>query len=210
MSAFTIPYKPIFSNFYNKITLTINEWVSNSYEAYEGGQFHFIFSIDRIDNNLIYLVPDDPIYSFSRPMNYIDNFTLSFGSMLPKITLDPDRAYVNTFDYTSSSGILTFASPHNLITGDLIYITNFTTPEPARDIVIVEEMNRPEGHIITKKDANSIVINVNLSLIRRADPIGSSNYPIDTFEQQALVYFASKRITIPFRFRYLTDYTTRG
>lgn len=207
VSAFTIPYKPIFANFYNKITLTINQWISNSYEAYEGGQFHFIFDIDKIDNNLIYLKPAIGSYEFSKPVNYIDNFTLSFGAMLPKITFDTDRMYVNTFDYTSIYGILTFSTPHNLVSGDLVYITGFATPELARDVVIISEVNRESGHIIVKKDNYSILINVNLSLIYHEEPVGSGIYPINSFTQQALVYFASKRITIPFTMTYLTNYT---
>ncbi len=204
---FTIPYKPVFVNFYNKITLTINEWTSNSYEAYEGGQFHFIFDITKVDNNLIYLTPVDTAYSFSTPMNYIDSFTLSFGAMLPKITFDPDRMFISTIDYSSEYGIITFATEHNLVTGDLVYITGFSTPEPAKDVVIINEMNRDGGHIIVKKDTKSILLNVDLSLVRHEFPFGSGQYPIDTFTQDVLVYFASKRIQIPFRLKYLTNYS---
>lgn len=207
VSPFTIPYKPVFVNFYNKITLSINEWISNSYEAYEGGQFHFIFDIDKIDNNLIYLKPIDTSYTFSKPMNYIDNFTLSFGAMLPKITFDPDRMYVQSFDYTSQYGIITFANEHNLVTGDLVYVSGFSTPDLARDVKIIEEVNRSSGHIIVKKDNYSVLLNVNLSLVRHEVPIGTHQYPIESFTQEVLVYFASKRIKIPFRMRYLTNYT---
>lgn len=208
VSPFTIPYKPVFINFYNKITLTINEWVSNSYEAYEGGQFHFIFDIDKVDNNLIYLRPVDPTYSFSKPMNYIDNFTLSFGAMLPKISFDPDRLYVNSFDYTSVYGVVTFLKPHSLGTGDLVYVSGFTTPDPARDVVTISEVNRDSGHTIVKKDNYSVLLNVNLSTVRHEDPVGSGNYPIESFQQEVLVYFASKRILVPFRIRYLTNYAS--
>lgn len=207
VSPFTIPYKPVFANFYNKITLSINEWVSNSYEAYEGGQFHFIFDIDKIDNNLIYLKPVDTSYTFSTPMNYIDNFTLSFGAMLPKITFDADRMYVQSFDFTSAYGIITFANEHNLVTGDLVYVSGFATPDLAKDVKIIEEVNRSSGHIIVKKDNYSILLNVNLSLVRHEIPPGTNQYPIESFTQEVLVYFASKRIKIPFRMRYLTNYT---
>ncbi len=207
ISPFTIPYKPVFVNFYNKITLTIDEWVSNSYEAYEGGQFHFIFDIEKVDDNLIYLRPTDNTYSFSRPMNYIDNFTLSFGAMLPKISFDPDRLYVSSFDYTSVYGVITFATEHNLVTGDLVYVSGFATPDLARDVSIITEMNRDAGHIIVKKDNFSILLNVDLSQVRHEVPIGSNQYPIESFTQNVLVYFASKRIQIPFRISYLTNYT---
>lgn len=205
ISPFTIPYKPVFVNFYNKITLTINEWVSNSYEAYEGGQFHFIFDIDRVDNNLIYLTPIDNVYTFSKPMNYIDNFTLSFGAMLPKITFDKDRMYAKSFDYKSKLGIITFGELHNLVTGDLIYISGFTTLEEAQDVETINEINRSAGHIIVKKDNYSILINVDFSKMRRIDSKDGS-YPIDSFKQNVLIYFASKRIKIPLRVKYLTNY----
>jgi hypothetical protein len=208
ISPFTIPYKPIFVNFYNKITLSINEWVTNSYEAYEGGQFHFVFDIDKIDNNLIYLKPVDATYRFSRPMNYIDNFTLTFGAMLPKITFDKDHMFVSSIDFTNQYGLFIFTEPHHLVTGDLVYISGFTTPTVSADITMINEVNRDNGHIIVKKDNYSFIINVNLSLLRKETPIGSGVYPIDSLEQVISVYFASKRIMIPLRLKYLTNYST--
>lgn len=207
VSPFTIPYNSRFVNFYNKITMTINEWASNSYEAYEGGQFHFIFDIEKIDNNLIHLTPVDNVYTFSKPMNYIDSFTLSFGGMLTKLELDKDRQLVKSIDYTNQFGLLTFNEPHKLVTGDLVHISGFTTPDPARDVELINEVNRLSGHTIVKKNSYSIFINVNLSLARYAVPLGSNIFPIDTFTQTILVYFASKRIQIPLRVTYLTDYS---
>jgi hypothetical protein len=67
-------------------------------------------------------------------------------------------------------------------------------------------MNRDSGHIIVKKDNFSILLNVDLSQVRHEYPIGTGQYPIDTFIQDVLVYFASKRIKIPFRMKYLTNY----
>jgi hypothetical protein len=203
---FTIPYNPIYVTFYNKITLSINEWASNSFEAYEGGRFHFCFEIDQIDNNLIYLRPVNSTYSFSKPMNYIDNFTLSFGAMFPKIAFDPDRAKPSRFDYHNHYGLIYFTSPHRLVTGDLIYITEFTTPDPAGDVEIINEVNRPQGHTIVKKDNWAFIINVDLSSIRKEFPPQSRTYPIDAFDQPAMVFFASKRIQIQFRLKYLTNY----
>ncbi|KAG6958961.1 hypothetical protein JG688_00010302 [Phytophthora aleatoria] len=84
---FTIPYKPVYATFYNKITLAINEWAANSYEAYEGGQFHFGFVIDHIDNNLIYLIPINSTFSFSKPVNYIDSFTIGLVQFFQRFLL---------------------------------------------------------------------------------------------------------------------------
>ena len=203
ISAFTIPYKPAFDNFYKKITLSINEWTTNSFQAYEDGAFHFMFNIDKIENNLIYLNPVDKVFRFIKPVNYIDNFTLSFGAMLPKIAFDEDRMSTSLIDYTSSDGIITFDSPHNLITGDLVYISNFTTLDSALDVNFINQINRSDGHIIVKKNNTSIIINMDFNEIRHADPPNSNIYPIDSFTQIIDVYFASKRIQIPLRIRHL-------
>lgn len=203
---FTIPYKPVYATFYNKITLSINEWTTNSFEAYEGGQFHFCFDIDKIDNNLIYLKPVNPTYSFSIPVNYIDAFTLSFGAVYPKIIFDPDRMVPSEIDFSNPYGLFTFDSPHGLVSGDLVYISGFSTPDSAKDMDIITEVNRSEGHTIVKKDPYSILINVDLTAVRYESPINSGRYPIDSFNQDVVVYFASKRIQIQMRFRYLTSY----
>lgn len=203
---FTIPYKPVYATFYNKITLSINEWTTNSFEAYEGGQFHFCFEIEKIDDNLIYLRPINSTYSFSTPVNYIDSFTLSFGAVYPKIAFDADRMIPSAIDYTNPYGIFTFAMPHGLVTGDLVYISGFSSPDPARNASEIAEVNRPEGHVIVKKDKYSIIINVDLTPIHYESPINSGRYPIDSFTQEVLVYFASKRIQIQMRLRYLTSY----
>ena len=204
--SFTIPYKPVYATFYNKITLTINEWAANSFEAYEGGQFHFCFDIEKIENNLIFLKPINSVYSFSKPVNHIDDFTISFGAVFPKISFDADRMYPSIIDYTNPYGLLTFSDPHGLVSGDLVYISGFDTMDPAKDVVIITEINRPEGHSIVKKDNYSFIINVDLSVLRREDPVGSGIYPIDSFQQQVIVYFASKRVQIQMRLRYLTSY----
>lgn len=203
---FSIPYKPVYATFYNKITLTINEWSNSSFEAYEGGQFHFCFDIEKIDNNLIYLRPINSTYSFSRPVNYIDSFSLSFGAMLPKIGFDLDRMYPSKIDYKDEYGLFIFDQPHGVVTGDLVYITDFNTPDEARDVETIKEVNRPEGHVIVKKDNYSFIINVDLRSVHHEDPPLSGIYPIESFDQRALVYFASKRIQIQMRLRYLTSY----
>ncbi len=203
---FTMPYKPVYSTFYNKITLGINEWSSNSFEAYEGGQFHFEFDIDKIDNNLIYLTPINRVYKFSNPVNRIDSFSLSFGAVYPKIALDSDRMTPSSISYTDTLGLLTFAEVHRLVTGDLVYISGFDTPDPARDVVMINTVNRTEGHTIVKKDNYSFVINVDLTAVRHEVPEGSQIYPIDTFDQLVSVFFASKRIQIQMRLCYLTNY----
>lgn len=204
---FTIPYKPVYATFYNKISLSINEWISSCFEAYEGGEYHICFDIEKIDNNLIYLRPINPIFAFAKPVNHIDACTISFGAVYPKISFDPDRMTPSSIDYTNPYGLFTFSTTHGLVTGDLVYISGFNTPLPARDVSTILEVNRAEGHSIVKKDNYSFIINVDLTTVYNESPVGSGIYPILDFNQSIIVYFASKRVQIQMRLRYLTNYS---
>lgn len=204
---FSIPYKPTFDNFYKQISMTILEWGANIFEAYEDSQFHFALDIDKIEDNKIYLVPVNNIFRFYKPVNYISDFTLTFGAFLPRITFDEDRMNISSIDYTSKLGVITFASNHNLITGDLVYISDFTSLTPAQNDTLLNEINRASGHNIVKKNNTQIMINIDFSPMRYEDPIGSNIYPIDSFVQNPMVYFGSKRISIKMRIRYLLNTT---
>lgn len=202
---FSIPYKPTFDNFYKQISMTIIEWGANIFEAYEDSQFHFALDIDKIEDNKIYLIPVNNIFRFYKPVNYISDFTLTFGAFLPRITFDEDRMNISSIDYTSKLGVITFASNHNLITGDLVYISDFTSLTPAQNDTLLNEINRASGHNIVKKNNTQIMINIDFSPMRYEDPIGSNIYPIDSFVQNPMVYFGSKRISIKMRIRYLLN-----
>lgn len=202
---FSIPYKPTFDNFYKQISMTIIEWGANIFEAYEDSQFHFALDIDKIEDNKMYLVPVNNIFRFYKPVNYISDFTLTFGAFLPRITFDEDRMNISSIDYTSKLGVITFASNHNLITGDLVYISDFTSLTPAQNDTLLNEINRASGHNIVKKNNTQIMINIDFSPMRYEDPIGSNIYPIDSFVQNPMVYFGSKRISIKMRIRYLLN-----
>jgi len=140
-------------------------------------------------------------------VNKIDSFSLSLGAVYPKIALDSDRMYTSSIDFTDTLGLFSFAQPHNLVTGDLVYISGFSTPDQSLDVETITIVNRPEGHIIVKKDNYSFIINVDITTVRHEVPAGSQQYPIDSFKQLVLVYFASKRISIQMRLNYLTNYS---
>lgn len=202
---FTIPYNPLYENFYKQISLTILEWSTNVFEAYEDSQFHFAFDIDKIENNLIYLKPINNIFRFYKPVNYVGDFTLSFGAFLPRISFDLDRMNISSIDYSSTNGVITFGSNHNLITGDIVYISNFTSLTPAKNDDLLNEINRVEGHTIVKKNNTQIIINIDFTPMRYEYPQDSNIYPIDSFKQTPIVYFGSKRISIKMRLRYLLN-----
>jgi hypothetical protein len=190
---FSIPYIAAADNYYQKITLSILELSAVSIDAYEDSQFHFMFQ-SKINGNLIDLIPINKVFRFFKPITRINEFTLRFGSPLNPIVFDKDRLYTSSINYASNPGIITFSESHNLVTGDLIYIQNFTTLTPAKDLNIIEEINDAQGHICTRINNTSISINVDFTQIALTSQVPSLSI---------LVYFGSKRIFVPFKFRYL-------
>lgn len=190
---FSIPYIAAADNYYQKITLSILELSAVSIDAYEDSQFHFMFQ-SKINGNLIDLIPINKVFRFFKPITRINEFTLRFGSPLNPVTFDQDRLYTSSINYGSNPGIITFSESHNLITGDLIYIQSFTTLTPAKDLNIIEEINNAQGHICTRINNTSISINVDFTQIALASQVPGLS---------VLVYFGSKRILVPIKFRYL-------
>lgn len=187
---FSIPYSSNADNYYQKITMSILELASVSVDSYENCQFHFMFRATK-NKNLIDLVPINPIFRFFKPITKLADFTLRFGTPLTPIIFDKDRLYA-TIDYTSNPCVLSFNENHNLVSGDLIYINDFTTLNPAQDLNIINAFNDSNGYLCTRISNVDISINIDATQILNPDPNLSIN-----------VYFGSKRILLPLRIRYL-------
>lgn len=202
---FSIPYMSSADNYYKKITLSILELSSISVDAYENSQYHFMFNCSQ-DGNLLQLTPINKTFRFYKPITRLNEFSIRFGSPLTPIIFDKDRLYTSSIDYNSNPGIITFAESHNLITGDLIYITNFETKNIAEDLNIINEINNVNGHVCTRLSNSSISINVDFTQIITANrPLAINNYPNSSSPQDlsVLVYFGSKRILMPMRISYI-------
>ena len=187
---FSIPYSANADNYYKKITMSILELSSVSVDSYENCQFHFMFIATK-NKNLIDLTPINPIFRFFKPITKLADFTLRFGTPLTPIVFDKDRLYA-TIDYGSSPCVLTFNENHNLISGDLIYINDFTTLNPAQDLNIINVFNDNNGYLCTRISNDEISINVDATKVLFPDPNLSIN-----------IYFGSKRILLPLRLRYM-------
>lgn len=187
---FSIPYSANADNYYKKITMSILELSSVSVDSYENCQFHFMFIATK-NKNLIDLTPINPIFRFFKPITKLADFTLRFGTPLTPIVFDKDRLYA-TINYGSNPCVLTFNENHNLISGDLIYINDFTTLNPAQDLNIINVFNDSNGYLCTRISNDEISINVDATKILFPDPNLSIN-----------IYFGSKRILLPLRLRYM-------
>lgn len=187
---FSIPYSANADNYYKKITMSILELSSISVDSYENCQFHFMFIATK-NKNLIDLTPINPIFRFFKPITKLADFTLRFGTPLTPIVFDKDRLYA-TINYGSSPCVLTFNENHNLISGDLIYINDFTTLNPAQDLNIINVFNDSNGYLCSRISNDEISINVDATKVLFPDPNLSIN-----------IYFGSKRILLPLRLRYM-------
>jgi hypothetical protein len=188
---FSIPYSSNADNYYHKITLSILELASISIDSYEDCQFHFMFTATN-NKNLIDLVPVNPIFRFYKPITNLNNLTLRFGTPLIPISFDNDRLYTTFIDYSTNPCMITFGQSHNLISGDLIYINDFTTLNASSDLNIINTFNDSNGHLCTRLSDTTLSINVDATQVLFPDPNLSIN-----------IYFGSKRILLPLKIRYL-------
>ena len=193
---FSIQYITDADNYYKKITLSILELSAASIDAYEDSQFHFLFSAER-NLNLLDLTPINNVFRFHKPISKLTDFTLRFGSPFAPIKFDKDRLITKSINYSSNPAILEFSEDHNLLSGDIIYITDFTSLNPAKDLNIINEINSTKGHLCSRVNNTSISINIDMNLVKEPD----ESLPI-------VVYLGSKRILMPMRIRYLDSGTS--
>ncbi len=162
-----IPYISSADNDYDRVTVFIQEFSAQSFIAQENRRFHYMFN-PSIGDRWIDLEPDgfnDGFFRFRNPITRLDTLTISFGSPLEPIVFDTDRMLANITSYGVVTEFTT-VSPHNLETGDRIYVTNFSTANINTDIVIVSAINKSSGHISTVTATNKFTIDVNSSNVR--------------------------------------------
>lgn len=166
---FRVPYNAQADNSYKRVTMYIQEFSAQSVIAQENRQYHYIFPI-TVENRFISLeVPrdSDGIYRFRNPISRLDSITINFGSPLQQITFDSDRRNMLVDSYGT---VTTFVStdPHGLETGDLIYVSYFTTANPnaVLDSGIISAINNVNGIIATYVDDLHISVSVDTSLLR--------------------------------------------
>jgi len=175
---FNIPFSAPADNYYKKISLTIVELVSDCFEAYEDGQYHFMCSATQT-GNLIKLTPDFDSYKFKKPVK-LQDITLRFGSPLAPIIFDKDRLLVKNLDYTGNNpGEIEFYESHNLISGDLIYFTGFTTQNPVENINNINFINRLDGHLVNR--VNDVKVTINFDFSTLINPIANGSQDIEIY-----------------------------
>lgn len=162
-----MPYNTKADNDYQRVTMFIQEFSAQSFIAQENRRYHFMFEMNVNDRWIDLKAPRDAdcIFRFKTPVSRIDSLNITFGSPLQPITFDDDRRNMLV---TSYGTVITFQStdPHNLETGDLVYITYFNTGNPNGDQNIISGVGDPEGIVATYIDDTHISIAVNASSLQ--------------------------------------------
>lgn len=194
-----IPYEDVvILNGYNRVTLLIKEFSGQAFIGQEGRKFHFIFNATT-DGNMIDLEPlnfngqEAGIFEFAKPITQIDRLTLTWGNPLELITFDKDRinfdvTYANPGSFTTTSG-----EEHNLLTGDLVYITTFTSNDTVTDEAIINQTNAVNGHNIVKVDDFTFEI----------DGLDLTTVTAQIVPQTIEIFLGSKRFFVPLGIRYI-------
>lgn len=169
ISPLRIPYISSADTSYNKLTMLINEFSAQSYIAQENAKFHFIFDILKTSEKYIDISAEDNnrgTYRFNNPITRLETLTVSFGSPLQPVIFDVDRRNMFVSAYAPDSMSFSSPYPHSMRTGDLVYISTYTTINPFSDNNIISAINNNNGIVIKYIDENTFSVPVNGSLIQ--------------------------------------------
>jgi hypothetical protein len=167
---FKMPYSARADNNYDKITMNIEEFSAQSFIGHEDRKFHFMFDTKVTDRWIKLNARDNNggIFKFKNPITRIETLTLTFGSPLQPIIFDIDRKNMNIYSYSDANSIkkttsIISNSPHNLETGDLVYISNFVTRNLVLDSKVISDINNIYGNTITKINNTMFSIDIDTS-----------------------------------------------
>lgn len=141
------------------------------------GNYHLNFDITEFVAGRAHLVPNrDGVYKLRAPHAVLNSFTVQFTVMNEPIVFDPQFAEMN-MTYGNPTTLTAALIPHQLLTGDLVYIISSNTGSAAID----RELMRGVGYRIIVLDPFSFTIPVDTSTLAGSQLVD--------------VYFGSKRIS---------------
>lgn len=168
-----IPYTPQADNNYGRITMFIQEFSAQAFIGQENRKFHFVFA-PEVQDRYVELNPKDNnngLFKFKTPIVQLETLTVSFGSPLQPIIFDLDRQTMVIEAYGTTTQ-LTCPYPHKLLTGDLVYISNFSTNNITStiDLGISNAINNVNGVVVTYVDPYIFSIDINSSKLLYTGP----------------------------------------
>jgi hypothetical protein len=183
-----MPYVSTADNDYGRITLLFQEFQSQSFVAHENTKYHYVFASD-VQDRWIHLRThnyNDGVFKFATPLTQLSSLTVSLASPLQPIIFDADRQQMVVSDYTTNNKTyFSSVGTHNLETGDLVYISEFNTTNPASDAVVIGAVNTRYGNKITYISDTVFYIDVDSTSVFEQGPgqasvVNASNSIIGT------------------------------
>ena len=101
----------------------------------------------------------DGIFKFPEPVNFNGTLTLTFGNPTDLVVFNRDRD-VGTVSAYGATTTITVVNPHNLLDGDLVKISGFTTGTLSYDN---NSINTLDGLYVTVTSGNTFTIPVDTS-----------------------------------------------
>ncbi len=162
-----LPYVASADNDFGRITLLFQEIQSLAFIGHENTKYQFIYSTDVVDRwiHLRTHNNNDGLFQFYNPVTQLSSLTAYFRSPWQPIVFDQDRLSMNVPNPSGYASKTTFTSvaKHNLETGDLVYISGFTSINTSSDGPIIGNVNTTYGNIVTYEDDYTFSIDVDSS-----------------------------------------------
>lgn len=192
LTSFTIPFININSN-RGLINLSIDEMTTDGFSSFSNIITHFVFKYTEQTSNSLLLTPEfDGEITFINSFN-VNTLTFRFSDGFNYIPLPSERLTASNINYTNSYFV--FDSEHGLISGDIIYVSGFTTLTPVVDYNIISNVNANKGIVVNTINSTTIqLVNIDLSTISQPD---LNNKPI--------VYLDYRIIQFPLIIKYIND-----
>lgn len=167
---FRLPNTSSSNTYYKKITVLIEELATQSIIAHEDRRYHFIGDVEVISPTILAIEPDKYFkreFKFNKPITSLNTVSLSLGSPLEPIILEPDRLTATISTYALLTTI-EFDAVHNLVTSDIIYIDNFTTINHVFDAALINNINNKIGNSVTVTTPTSVTIAIDSTEVQSA------------------------------------------
>lgn len=122
---------------------------------------HYVFELrikERVLNR-VYVVPKEETFKLRNPRKRLEKLTVDFRTPFQLLTIQSDRV---TFTMTyGNPTVMVSTTPHNIVTGDLIYIYNSSSGDAATDALITQR----QGWFATRVDDYTINISLDTSAL---------------------------------------------
>lgn len=197
LAPFWVPVPSTRTTYYGMITMEIPELQDQSTPITEFLQtannrviktdfYSWLLTIEKVTGDLMYLVPVETKLRFRFPVARLEHITLRFWSPYEELQLQQDF-----LSFTMVYGVVTTLNnptdngnpvPHNISTGDLIYIYNSASGNAVLDAVLTQKT----GYFATRINATTITIPVDTSTLIGTQPVN--------------IFIGSKRLNVQFRF----------